>query len=80
MIPAKLQNRLEKVAKVLENRFIQYPFIFQKEWETREDIEAKLERWKAGEKVDGIAGEYEGGEVGILLPFQFVSPPARKVE
>ena len=31
-----------------------------------ESIPQKVERWKAGESVDGIDAEYEGGELEII--------------
>ena len=34
--------------------------------ETREDLDRKIERWKAGEKVDGITDIYQGGEVDTI--------------
>lgn len=70
----QIWKRLESVSQAIANRHIQYPFIFLQPGETVEQIPAKIERWKAGEKVEGICGEYLGGEVGIGLPFEFVSP------
>jgi len=73
-------KRLESVSKVIANRDIQYPFIILQPGETVDQLPAKIERWMAGEKVEGICGEYEGGEVGIGLPFAFVDPPPRQEE
>lgn len=69
-----LWKRLERVDSAISNKYIQYPFIILQPGETVDDLPAKIERWKTGEKVEGIYGEYEGGEVGILLPYEFVSP------
>ena len=69
-----LRKRLEKVGQVLQYKNIQYPMITMQPGETLEDLPAKVERWKAGEKVEGILGEYQGGEVGILLPCRYVGP------
>ena len=74
----QLRKLLENVEQLFRHRYVQYPMMIQEEWETREDLEAKIERWKAGEQVQGIFGEYEGGEVGIRRPFQFVKPTVRK--
>lgn len=76
--PLQMRKRLEKVGQVLQHRNIQYPLMIQEVGETREDLEIKLELWKAGEEVEGIFGKYKGGEVGICLPFQFVAPPERE--
>ncbi len=73
----RLWKRLAETSKAIENRYIQYLLIIMQEGDTWDDLEAKVERWKAGEKVDGIYGEYEGGPVK-LLPFEFVSPSARE--
>jgi hypothetical protein len=67
-------KRLEKLGQVLQHQNIQYPMIILQPGETAEQLPAKIERWKAGEKVEGINGEYEGGDVGIVLPFEFVEP------
>ena len=69
-----LWKRLQAVGQKLEITKVQYPLMIQKEGETRDDLWAKLERWKAGEAVDGIYGVYQGGEIGIHLPFRFISP------
>ena len=70
----QMWKRLEKLGQVLQHQNIQYPMIIMQSGETVEDLPAKIERWKAGEEVEGIYGKYEGGEVGSILPFQFVSP------
>ena len=70
-------KRLERVSQVVENRYIQYPMIFLERGETEEDIPAMIERWKAGEKVEGIFGEYEGersefcSHLSLLLRLRF---------
>ena len=70
----QIWERLESVSMAVANRYIQYPLIFLQPGETVEQLPAKIERWMAGEAVAGIYGRYEGGEVGIGLPFKFVSP------
>ncbi len=40
--------------------------ILSKPGESMESIELKIERWKAGETVEGIAGEYLGGEIDLV--------------
>jgi len=70
-------ERLESVEQVLSHRNIQYPLIILQPGETEEDLPAKIERWKAGDEVEGILGEYEGGEVGIYCPIKLVEPPVR---
>ncbi len=70
----RMWKRLEQVEIKLSFVNIQYPIITREPNETYEDLEDKLERWKAGEKGTGVLGEYEGGEVGIWAPIQYVSP------
>ncbi len=48
------------------------------ESETDSDIDAKIRRWKAGEKVDGIDAHYEGGELTIVS-VRGVSPCRRAI-
>lgn len=74
MIRQHLWNRLERVKQAISIKSIQRPFIIMQPGETIEDLPAKIDRWKAGEQVEGICGEYIGGEVGIGLPFEFVAP------
>ena len=74
MIPRPMWKRLGDVAKPSKPRNIQRPFVFLSEGETRQDLEGKIERWKAGEKVDGISAEYEGGEIEIRRAFAFANP------
>ena len=74
MMRMDMWKRLENVSQAISIKSIQRPFIFMQPGETIEDLPAKIGRWKAGEKVEGIYGEYEGGEVGIGLPFKFVAP------
>ncbi len=70
----RMWQRLEQVEIKLSFANIQYPIIIQERGETYEDLEAKLERWKAGEKGTGVLGEYKGGAVGIRSPVMYVSP------
>ena len=74
MMRMELWKRLETVSQAVANRYIQYPMIILQPGENVEQLPAKIERWTAGEKVEGIYGEYEGEEVGIGLPFKFVAP------
>jgi len=36
------------------------------EKETDSEFDAKIERWKSGESIDGIDAKYEGGEVSFV--------------
>ena len=69
----RMWKRISEAAEAVENRHTQYLLIIMQEGDTWADLEARVERWKAGEKVYGIYGEYEGGPVE-LLPFEFVEP------
>ena len=70
----QIWKRLGSVSNTIANRRTQRPFIILQPGETVEMLPAKIERWKAGEEVEGIYGKYEGGEVDFGLPLQFVSP------
>ena len=74
MIPRTMWKRLHNTARPISQRHIQHLIIILAEGETREDLDRKIERWKAGEKVDGISAKYEGGEVEFGRPIAFASP------
>ena len=80
MITKQLQSRLEALATNIRSRTVQSPFLFLEEGETMQQLEARIERWKAGAKDTGISGVYEGGEIEFARPFQFVSPHPREEE
>jgi len=73
-VQRQIWKRLESVSNAIANKRTQCPFIILQPGETVEMLPAKIERWKAGEEVEGIYGKYEGGEVEIGLPFEFVCP------
>ena len=77
MIRPQMWKRLESTRISLRCRHVQHIFVIMRSGETIADVEAKVERWKAGEKVDGISAKYEGGEVDYGLPIEFVDPPPR---
>ena len=50
--------------------------VLVKIWADESDdiAEEKIERWKAGEEVDGIDGRYQGGELEVIK-IGFVKSP-----
>ena len=74
MIRQNLWGRLNALKTGIRSRHVQHLFIFMKDDDTMQDLEARIERWKAGEVVYGISAEYEGGEIEFARPFQFVGP------
>ena len=52
--------------------------VIQQDSESREDMDARLERWKAGEDVPGVDSDepYKGGELGVIY-VMYVKPEPR---
>ena len=61
----RLWKRLADAEQHLEFATRQVVVIRRHERETDSEFDAKIERWIAGESVDGIDGKYEGGEVSF---------------
>jgi hypothetical protein len=80
MIPKLLEGRLETLATKIRSRTVQHLFIFMHEGETMQELDVRIERWKAGATDTGISGVYEGGEIEYARPFRFVDPPIREAE
>jgi len=59
-------KRLDAAGFRLRYQHRQVIAILSKPGESMESIELKIERWKAGETVEGIAGEYLGGEIDLV--------------
>ena len=78
MIGQRLWHRLEALKAKRRSTQVQHLLVCLDKGETLQELEAKIERWKAGEKVNGISQEYEGGEIDYGLPFEFVSPRDRR--
>ena len=55
---------MEQQIKPQEQRIV----VVQQDGESREDMDARLERWKAGEDVPGIRSEepYKGSELSVF--------------
>ena len=51
----------------------QWITVIKRRGDSDADIDAKIERWKSGETVDGINGEYKGGEIDVMQ-IVFVAP------
>jgi hypothetical protein len=69
-----MKRRLENVEqriKPQEQRII----VLQQDGESREDMDARVERWKAGEDVPGLRSEepYKGSELSVFY-ICFVEP------
>ena len=67
MIRQQLWKHLNKVEQTVQLTYRQWITVVKDRGETDADIDAKIERWKSGESVDGIKGEYRGGEIDIIL-------------
>ena len=67
MIRQQLWKHLNKVEQTVQLTYRQWITVVKDRGETDTDIDAKIERWKGGETVDGINGEYRGGEIDIIL-------------
>ena len=80
MITKLLESRLQALATNIRSQTVQRLFIFMDKGETMQELEARIERWKAGAKDTGISGVYEGGEIEYGRPFGFVAPRPREAE
>lgn len=69
-------KRLEVVEAALRIKHRQIVVILRDEKETDSEFDAKIERWKAGESVEGIDAGYQGGEIHIIS-VRGVSPRPR---
>jgi hypothetical protein len=67
MIQQQLWKRLNTVEQNGQLTSRQWITVVKDRGETDADIDAKIERWKCGEVVDGINGTYKGGEIDIIL-------------
>jgi hypothetical protein len=72
-----MKRRLEEVEQQIgpeEQRII----VLQQDGESREDMEERLERWKAGEDVPGIRSQepYKGGDLSVFYVV-YVTPEQR---
>ena len=67
MIRQQLWKQLNKVEQTVQLTCRQIITVVKDRGETDADIDAKIERWKCGEVVDGINGTYKGGEIDIIL-------------
>ena len=63
----QLWKRLNTVEQNGQLTSRQWITVVKDRGETDTDTDAKIERWKAGESVDGINGEYRGGVIDIIL-------------
>ncbi len=67
MIRQQLWKRLNSVEQTGQLTSRQVITVIKRRGDSDADIDAKIERWKGGESVDGINGEYKGGEIDIIL-------------
>ena len=70
-------KRLDQVGVLLSQRNTQNVIVIQDMGETGIEIEDKINRWKAGEVVDGIRDVYEGGELKIIRVRPVSAKPIR---
>ena len=67
MIQQQLWKRLNSVEQTVQLTYRQWITVVKDRGETDTDIDAKIERWKSGETVDGIYSKYKGGKIDIIL-------------
>ncbi len=67
MIRQQLWKRLNTVEQTGQLTSRQVIRVIKRRGDSDADIDAKIERWKGGESVDGINGEYKVGEIDIIL-------------
>ena len=67
MIRQQLWKRLNTAEQAGQLTSRQVVLVTKRGGDTDVDIDAKIEQWKSGETVDGINGEYKGGEIHIVL-------------
>ena len=67
MIRQQLWKRLNTAEQAGQLTSCQVITVTKDRGETDADIDAKIERWKSGETVDGINGEYKGGEIDMII-------------
>ena len=74
----QLWKRLDKIERSLtpvQNKVLFIPL----KGESDEEYDARIARWKSGEKVEGIDQMYTGQEVGIIR-IKFVSAKKRDTQ
>lgn len=69
-------KRLNEAGQIVSMRNVQIIRVIQDVGETKEEVEAKISRWKAGDIVPEIKGKYKGGELSICW-IRIVSPESR---
>ncbi len=69
-------KRLNKAGQIVSMRDVQIVRVIQAVGETEEEVEDRISRWKAGDIVPEIKGEYKGGELSICW-VRIVSPSER---
>ena len=62
----QMWKRLEKVGRNASLRRVQVISVIQDIGETDREVEDKIDRWKAGDIVSGIRGDYQGGQLDIV--------------
>ena len=67
MIRQQFWKRLNTVEQTSQLTSRQVISVTKYRGDSDADIDAKIERWKSGEIVDGINGQYRGGEIDIIL-------------
>lgn len=70
-------KRLDQVGVLLSHRITQNVIVIQDMDETSIEIEDKINRWQAGEVVDGIRDVYDGGELKIIRVRPVSAKPIR---
>ena len=65
-----MRKRLEKIeSKFGSNKGLNIVWFGRLDDETDADYEVRLDRWYAGDKVEGVDGLYDASEVFIVVTF-----------
>ena len=67
MIRQQLWKQLNRVEQKSQLASRQVVTVIQRIGESKADTDAKIERWKSGETVDGINGQYRGGGIDTIV-------------
>ena len=72
----QMWKRLNKAGQIVSIKDVQVISVIQHVGETKEEVEDRISRWKAGDVVPEIKGKYKGGELSICW-VRLVSPGER---
>lgn len=71
----QMWKRLQAVGTILSYQSLQTVFVVSEIDESDESFQRRIERWKAGNIVEGIKATYEGGAVDLVGVRRFTEHP-----